>query len=96
MSYPPALQAVVDELGRFPGVGPKSAQRIAFWLMRQPSEDVDRLANSLGEMKVKLSFCERCCNIARRRSPSHLQCSNRSSPGKSSSDGSNLPAAPAQ
>jgi recombination protein RecR len=64
VSYPPALQAVVDELGRFPGVGPKSAQRIAFWLMRQPSEDVDRLANSLGEMKIKLSFCERCCNIA--------------------------------
>jgi recombination protein RecR len=64
VSYPPALQAVVDELGRFPGVGPKSAQRIAFWLMRQPNEDVDRLANSLGEMKIKLSFCERCCNIA--------------------------------
>ncbi|MHB8380043.1 MAG: recombination mediator RecR [Acidimicrobiales bacterium] len=64
MTYPPALQAVVDELGRFPGVGPKSAQRIAFWLMRQPREDVDRLALSLGEMKVKLSFCERCCNIA--------------------------------
>ncbi len=64
MSYPPALQAVVDELGRFPGVGPKSAQRIAFWLMRQPSEDVERLASSLGEMKVKLSFCERCSNIA--------------------------------
>ncbi len=64
MTYPPALQAVVDELGRFPGVGPKSAQRIAFWLMRQPSEDVDRLALSLEEMKSKLSFCERCCNIA--------------------------------
>jgi len=64
VNYPPALQAVVDELGRFPGVGPKSAQRIAFWLMRQPSEDVERLAASLGEMKTKLSFCERCCNIA--------------------------------
>ena len=78
MSYPPPLQAVVDELGRFPGVGPKSAQRIAFWLMRQPNEDVARLAQSLDEMKTKLSFCERCCNIAetgglcpdlRRRSP---------------------------
>jgi recombination protein RecR len=64
MTYPPALQSVVDELGRFPGVGPKSAQRIAFWLMRQPSEDVARLAQSLDEMKTKLSFCERCCNIA--------------------------------
>jgi len=59
VSYPPPLQAVVDELGRFPGVGPKSAQRIAFWLMRQPSEDVARLAQSIEEMKTRLSFCER-------------------------------------
>jgi recombination protein RecR len=58
------LQRVVDELGRFPGIGPKSAQRIAFWLMRQPSEDVERLALSLNDMRLKLSFCERCCNIA--------------------------------
>jgi recombination protein RecR len=64
VSYPPSLQAVIDELGRFPGVGPKSAQRIAFWLMRQPSEDVSRLARSLEEMKVNLAFCERCCNFA--------------------------------
>jgi recombinational DNA repair protein RecR len=55
MAYPPALQTVVDELGRFPGVGPKSAQRIAFWLMRQPSEDVARLAQALDEMKTKLA-----------------------------------------
>jgi recombination protein RecR len=66
VSYPPALQAVVDELGRFPGVGPKSAQRIAFWLMRQPSEDVDRLANSLGEMK---SSCRSANGAATSPSP---------------------------
>ena len=64
MNYPPSLQAVVDELGRFPGVGPKSAQRIAFWLMRQPTEDVRRLSFSLEEMKANLSFCEQCCNFA--------------------------------
>lgn len=64
MSYPPSLQAVVDELGRFPGVGPKSAQRIAFWLMRQPAEDVRRLGQSLEDMKENLSFCERCYNFA--------------------------------
>jgi len=64
VNYPPALQSVVDELGRFPGVGPKSAQRIAFWMMRQPSEDVARLSRALDEMKTKLSFYERCCNIA--------------------------------
>ncbi len=64
MNYPAPLQAVIDELGRFPGVGPKSAQRIAFWLMRQPAEDVHRLAASLGDMTSRLAFCERCCNIA--------------------------------
>jgi recombination protein RecR len=64
VKYPPSLQTVVDELGRFPGVGPKSAQRIAFWLMRQPSEDVERLSVALHEMKVKLAFCDRCCNVA--------------------------------
>lgn len=64
MNYPPTLQTVVDELGRFPGVGPKSAQRIAFWLMRQPSEDVDRLSEALHDMTRKLTFCERCCNVA--------------------------------
>lgn len=64
MNYPPSLQSVVDEIGRFPGVGPKSAQRIAFWLMRQPREDVDRLAAALAEMKARLAFCPRCCNVA--------------------------------
>jgi len=64
VSYPPSLQSVVDELGRFPGVGPKSAQRIAFWLMRQPTEDVQRLADALTEMKANLAFCEQCCNFA--------------------------------
>lgn len=64
MNYPPALQSVVDELGRFPGIGPKLAQRMAFWLMRQPAEDVHRLAASLQEMTTRLAFCERCCNIA--------------------------------
>lgn len=64
MNYPGSLQNVVDELGRFPGVGPKSAQRIAFWLMRQPTEDVERLASALSEMKAKLDFCPRCCNVA--------------------------------
>jgi len=64
VNYPAPLQAVVDELGRFPGVGPKSAQRIAFWLMRQPTEDVTRLAGALEEMTTKLALCEQCCNVS--------------------------------
>ncbi|MEI6735515.1 MAG: recombination mediator RecR [Actinomycetes bacterium] len=64
MSYPPSLQSVIDELGRFPGVGPKSAQRIAFWLMRQPDEDARRLVESILSMKSSLSLCPQCCNIS--------------------------------
>lgn len=64
MNYPPPLQSVIDELGRLPGVGPKSAQRLAFWLLRQPADEVDRLAASLQAMKATIDFCTRCCNIA--------------------------------
>lgn len=64
MSFPPALQAVIDELGRFPGIGPKSAQRVAFWMMRQPNEDVRRLTESIEAMMATLSLCPTCCNIA--------------------------------
>jgi recombination protein RecR len=64
VSYPPSLQSVIDELGRFPGVGPKSAQRIAFWMMRQPDEDVRRLVESMLSMKASLSLCPECCNIS--------------------------------
>lgn len=64
MNYPPSLQAVIDELGRFPGIGPKSAQRLAFWVMQQPDDDVRRLVESLVSMKSQLSFCPTCCNIA--------------------------------
>ncbi|MGC8497880.1 MAG: recombination mediator RecR [Acidimicrobiales bacterium] len=64
MNYPAPLQAVVDELGRFPGVGPKSAQRMAFWLMRQPGEDVRRLARALEDLTTRLTLCTQCCNVA--------------------------------
>ncbi len=64
MNYPPSLQTVMDELGRFPGVGPKSAQRMALWIMRQPTEDVARLANALVEVKENLTLCEQCFNFA--------------------------------
>ena len=64
MNYPAPLQAVVDELGRFPGVGPKSAQRMAFWLMRQPGEDVRRLAHALEDLTTRLTLCTQCCNVA--------------------------------
>jgi recombination protein RecR len=62
--YPPPLRALIDELGRLPGIGPKSAQRLAFHLLRQPDEDARRLAVALVEMREQTALCELCCNVA--------------------------------
>ncbi|MEY2571284.1 MAG: recombination protein RecR [Acidimicrobiaceae bacterium] len=62
--YAGPVQDLIDELGRLPGVGPKSAQRIAFHLLKVSREDAMRLARSIGEVKDKVSFCHRCFNIA--------------------------------
>ncbi len=61
--YAPPVQSLIDELGRLPGVGPKSAQRIAFHLLKLPNEDAFRLARSITEAKEKVSFCRRCFNV---------------------------------
>jgi recombination protein RecR len=58
------IQDLVEELGRLPGVGPKSAQRIAFHLLRLPAEDAKRLARAIVEAKEKVSWCRRCFNVA--------------------------------
>jgi recombination protein RecR len=62
--YPQPLRTLIDELGRLPGIGPKSAQRLAFYLLRQPDEDAQRLAAALIEMREQTSLCEICCNVA--------------------------------
>jgi recombination protein RecR len=64
--YPQPLRALIDELGRLPGIGPKSAQRMAFYLLRQPDEDARRLAGALVEMREQTSLCDICCNVADR------------------------------
>ena len=63
-SYTTPVQVLIDELGRLPGIGPKSAQRIAFHLLKVPADDVHRLASALTEAKAKVRFCARCWNIA--------------------------------
>jgi recombination protein RecR len=63
-TYAPPVQALIDELGRLPGIGPKSAQRIAFHLIKLPTEDAARLARAIDEAKAKVRFCERCWNVA--------------------------------
>jgi|TARA_B100001105_G_scaffold28408_1_gene19908 recombination protein RecR len=62
--YADAVQQVIDELGRLPGIGPKSAQRLAFHLMKVPVEDTTRLTAAIDEMKAKVRFCDRCFNLA--------------------------------
>ena len=60
----PAVQTLIDELGRLPGVGPKSAQRIAFHLLKIPADDVMRLAEAITVAKQRVRFCERCFNVS--------------------------------
>lgn len=62
--YEGAVQDLIDELGRLPGVGPKSAQRIAFHLLAADPAEVRRLVDALTEVKDKVRFCERCGNVA--------------------------------
>jgi recombination protein RecR len=62
--YEGVVQDLIDELGRLPGVGPKSAQRIAFHLLQADSVDVKRLVDALTEVKAKVRFCETCGNVA--------------------------------
>ena len=63
-TYAPPVQALIDELGRLPGIGPKSAQRIAFHLLKLPADDAARLARAITEAKARVRFCERCWNVA--------------------------------
>jgi recombination protein RecR len=62
--YAAAVQDLIDELGRLPGVGPKSAQRIAFHLLKLSKEDALRLASAITEAKARVSFCRRCFNVS--------------------------------
>ena len=62
--YEGIVQDLIDELGRLPGVGPKSAQRIAFHILAADPIDVNRLAAILQEVKAKIRFCEICGNVA--------------------------------
>ena len=62
--YAGPVQELIDQLGRLPGVGPKSAQRIAFHLLKLSKDDALRLARAISEVKDRVSFCRRCFNVA--------------------------------
>ena len=62
--YEGPIQTLIDELGRLPGIGPKSAQRIAFHLLNTDRDDVDRLVVALREVVDKVKFCDICFNVS--------------------------------
>ena len=62
--YEGVVQDLIDELGQLPGIGPKSAQRIAFHLLSAEAADVQRLITALSEVKDKVTFCSTCGNVA--------------------------------
>lgn len=62
--YEGPVQDVIDEFGRLPGIGPKSAQRIAFHLLATDRADIDRLCAVLTRMAAEVKFCERCGNVS--------------------------------
>ena len=62
--YEGAIQDLIDELGRLPGIGPKSAQRIAFHIIQSERVDISRLADVLRTVKEKVKFCTECGNIS--------------------------------
>ena len=64
MAYEGPIQELIDELARLPGVGPKSAQRLAFWLVKAPAEDAKRLAAAIVQAKDRIAFCRECGNVA--------------------------------
>jgi recombination protein RecR len=58
------LRNLIDELGRLPGIGPKSAQRIAFYILKVPNEDASRLSDAIAAVKERTTLCEQCFNVA--------------------------------
>ena len=62
--YSAPIQDLIDEFGRLPGVGPKSAQRITFHLLRVPTVEAERLARAIIEAKERVKFCHTCFNLS--------------------------------
>jgi recombination protein RecR len=62
--YEGVMQTLIDELGRLPGIGPKSAQRVAFYLLKVDAIDAKRLARAIEDAKDRVTWCRRCFNIS--------------------------------
>lgn len=64
MQYSKPLARLIEEFQKFPGVGPKSAQRMAFYLLKMPSEEVKKFTNSILDAKEKIKYCRTCFNMS--------------------------------
>jgi recombination protein RecR len=62
--YEGPIQDLIDELARLPGIGPKSAQRLAFYMVKAPAEDARRLSEAIIAAKEKVRFCRECFSVA--------------------------------
>ena len=62
--YPGPLRNLIDEFARLPGIGPKNAARLAFFLLRTPRDEAERLSSDIREMKERTTFCPICCSVA--------------------------------
>ncbi len=62
--YAEPIQRLIDEFRKFPGIGPKSAQRLAYNVLRRPKEDAERLSRAILEVKEKIGLCSRCNNFS--------------------------------
>lgn len=63
MHYPPSLQELIDVFRSFPGIGTKTAQRLSFYLLAQPQEEVERIARAMVHAKKKISYCSVCASF---------------------------------
>jgi len=66
VSLPESLTRLIEELQRLPGIGPKGAQRLAFYILKTPREQADRLADAVREVKDRVTYCSVCSNITDR------------------------------
>ena len=62
--YPPPVQRLITELGKLPGIGQRTAQRLAFYILRSDAEDANALADAIREVKERIGLCEVCFNLA--------------------------------
>ncbi|MCM8765274.1 MAG: recombination mediator RecR [Candidatus Omnitrophica bacterium] len=64
MIYPKSVEELITALSKFPGIGPKTAQRLAFYILKSPKEEVERLAGAILKTKNTVSYCRECFNLS--------------------------------